>query len=143
MSRYRTRMDAVRAGAEERTPPRGPNGRYMCWQCRTVEVPPRRQVYCSNECADEYGIRNYPSFARAKVFERDHGLCALCGVTTSSWEADHILPVIEGGGHCGLDNLRTLCVPCHRQVTRELRARIAGSGPADPHLQPALFESVA
>ena len=29
------------------------------------------------------------------------------------WQADHILAVAEGGGSCGLDNLRTLCVPCH------------------------------
>jgi 5-methylcytosine-specific restriction protein A len=41
------------------------------------------------------------------------------------WEADHILPVIEGGGGCGLDNLRTLCWKCHRVVTAELRTRLA------------------
>lgn len=29
------------------------------------------------------------------------------------WQADHILAVAEGGGSCGLENLRTLCVPCH------------------------------
>mmetsp|Transcript_2693 Transcript_2693/g.6384 ORF Transcript_2693/g.6384 Transcript_2693/m.6384 type:complete len:232 (+) Transcript_2693:125-820(+) len=29
------------------------------------------------------------------------------------WQADHIRAVAEGGGDCGLDNLRTLCVPCH------------------------------
>lgn len=40
------------------------------------------------------------------------------------WEADHIVPVIEGGGECGLENYRTLCVRCHKQVTRELRARM-------------------
>ncbi len=25
------------------------------------------------------------------------------------WEMDHVVPVAEGGGSCGLDNLRTLC----------------------------------
>jgi len=29
------------------------------------------------------------------------------------WEADHIVPVVEGGGSCSLDGLRTLCVRCH------------------------------
>jgi len=29
------------------------------------------------------------------------------------WQADHILAVAEGGGSCGIENLRTLCVPCH------------------------------
>lgn len=39
------------------------------------------------------------------------------------WEVDHIQPVVEGGGSCGLDNLRTLCWECHRQATRELAVR--------------------
>lgn len=42
----------------------------------------------------------------------------------SLWEADHIVPLAEGGTNT-LGNLRTLCVPCHREVTRELRARMA------------------
>ncbi len=36
------------------------------------------------------------------------------------WDADHIVPVKEGGGLCGLDNLRTLCISCHKKVTKEL-----------------------
>jgi 5-methylcytosine-specific restriction endonuclease McrA len=43
----------------------------------------------------------------------------------SWWEADHIKPVVEGGGQCGLENLRTLCVPCHKRATAELAARRA------------------
>jgi 5-methylcytosine-specific restriction enzyme A len=41
----------------------------------------------------------------------------------SFWEADHVVAVVEGGGLCGLDNLRTLCRPCHRAATRALRSR--------------------
>lgn len=41
------------------------------------------------------------------------------------WEADHIVPVVEGGGGCGLENLRTLCKPCHHDVTAELNRRRA------------------
>ncbi len=33
------------------------------------------------------------------------------------WQMDHIVPVVKGGGSCGLDNLRTLCLWCHRKVT--------------------------
>lgn len=43
------------------------------------------------------------------------------------WEADHIIPVSEGGGECGLDNLRTLCVPCHKTATAQLRGRLAAA----------------
>lgn len=41
------------------------------------------------------------------------------------WQADHITPVVEGGGACGLDNLRTLCVPCHKAETAKLAAKRA------------------
>jgi hypothetical protein len=40
------------------------------------------------------------------------------------WEIDHIRAVAEGGGDCGLDNLRTLCVPCHKVETEKLRNRL-------------------
>lgn len=41
------------------------------------------------------------------------------------WEADHVIPVIEGGGCCGLDGYRTLCLPCHRRETAALATRRA------------------
>lgn len=44
------------------------------------------------------------------------------------WQADHIQAVAEGGGSCGLDNLRTLCTPCHKTETDKLRARLRLSG---------------
>lgn len=31
-----------------------------------------------------------------------------------AWDADHILPVAEGGGECGLEGYQTLCPACHR-----------------------------
>ena len=87
---------------------------------------------------------------RRKVLERDKGICALCGTDTLAgsphyqervlgrtghlWQADHIVPVIEGGGLCGLDGYRTLCVPCHKRVTAELRRRLAKPKPLRPAL---------
>ena len=69
---------------------------------------------------------------------------------THTWEADHIVPVVEGGGECDLSNLRTLCLACHRQETARLAARRAaarracvaeqpraGLSPALPALVPA------
>lgn len=45
--------------------------------------------------------------------------------TPHLWEADHIVPVVEGGGGCELDNYRTLCVPCHKAETSALARRRA------------------
>lgn len=40
------------------------------------------------------------------------------------WQADHIVPVVEGGGECGLEGYRTLCTPCHKAETKKLRLRL-------------------
>lgn len=41
------------------------------------------------------------------------------------WEANHIVPVVEGGADLGLDNLETLCLRCHKEETRKLARRRA------------------
>jgi 5-methylcytosine-specific restriction endonuclease McrA len=41
----------------------------------------------------------------------------------SGWDADHIIPVCEGGGECEFENYRTLCHSCHYDVTAELARR--------------------
>ncbi len=115
------------------------------------EVPKRRLTFCSEECVDQWKLRTDPAFLRATVFERDQGVCALCGLDAEQlrrhkrkldyaarkaferdwgsrrhlWDADHVIPVAEGGGECGLSNMRTLCLKCHRQVSAELRKRLA------------------
>lgn len=33
------------------------------------------------------------------------------------WDADHIIAVKDGGGCCGADNIRTLCISCHKTRT--------------------------
>jgi len=127
--------------------PKGPNGRALCRYCGT-EVPVGRKSFCSGEkarfvyrkwtllkpghgCVHEHCIRSQPDYARRCVWARDLGQCALCPKVAShmkagnEWQADHIVPVVEGGGSCGLDNLRTLCHTCHLQQTALLRKRLA------------------
>ncbi len=56
-----------------------------------------------------------------------YDLVKLAGFTpqrASWWEADHTHPLSEGGADT-LENLRTLCLPCHRQETKRLRKRLA------------------
>lgn len=132
--------------------PRGANGRGLCRWC-SLEVPRGRFTFCSEFCVHEWKLRSQPAYLREQVFKRDCGICAECGADTAAaarrlrysrginrralltywglkrysrkslWDADHILPVAEGGGECDLDNLRTLCLRCHRLATVELRQR--------------------
>lgn len=134
--------------------PQGPNERPLCRWCQ-LEVPKGRFTFCSEWCVHEWRLRTDPNYLRDQVLARDRGICALCQTDTeaayhelkrsrgthrirllarwglkrisrrSLWDADHILPVAEGGGECDISNLRTLCLACHRQETQKLRRRLS------------------
>ncbi|MGI8962609.1 MAG: HNH endonuclease [Bryobacteraceae bacterium] len=138
--------------------PVGSNGRFLCRWC-SLEVPRGRRTFCSEWCVEEWKLRSDPGHLREKVLERDRGVCALCGLNCiaerhrikrlrgaarskavaewgfrrrkSIWDADHIIPVVEGGGECDLSNMRTLCLKCHRKHTAELRERLYRAQSAD------------
>lgn len=117
----------------------GTNGRRACLQCKGDITDKQRSTFCRKECADAFYIKSRPDHARLKVFERDKGICAKCGKnvfeetgrkprargTGDLWQADHIIPVVEGGGECTLDNLRSLCTACHKNETAGLARRRA------------------
>lgn len=98
-------------------------GKGQCRWCGAQVKPPRRS-WCGDACVREY-VSRQPDQQRIAVLKRDGNVCQSCGQHDARAEVDHIVPVCEGGGSCGLENLRTLCRPCHRKVTRELRARLA------------------
>jgi len=122
-------------------------------------VPKGRLTFCGDACVHEWKLRTDPGYLRAQVFARDHGVCAQCGLDTEAlrrdkrkldyrarrqfekdwgsrrqlWDADHIVPVVEGGGECDLANMRTLCLKCHQAATAELRRRRAQARIARRH----------
>lgn len=126
------------------TLPKGPNGRNLCRRC-SEEVPRGRRTFCSEACIHEWKLRTDAAYLRQETFKRDLGVCAVCALDTKTersrderqswhrrcsgtghlWQADHIKPVIEGGGECGLENIRTLCTACHRAETAALAKRRA------------------
>ena len=139
--------------ADPRLLPRGADGRVLCRWCSHA-VPRGRRTFCSAACVHGWRLRTSPAYLRQQVLARDRGICARCTVDTlaahrlirssrgirrqqllavwdlstlrrkSLWDADHIVPVVEGGGECSLENLRTLCLHCHRVLTAQLRARL-------------------
>jgi len=60
---------------------RGPNGRGLCRLCKK-EVPPGRRTFCSPECVHNWKITSDPGYVRIKLWERDKGVCAICGLDT-------------------------------------------------------------
>ena len=128
--------------------------RGLCRWCG-AEVPQGRFTFCGERCVHQWKLRTDPGYLRAEVFARDHGVCAQCGLDTEAlrrgkrkldyaarrqferewglrrhlWDADHIVPVVEGGGECDFSNMRTLCLKCHRAATAELRKRRGAARP--------------
>ena len=133
---------------------KGLSGRCLCRWC-DLEVPAGRLSFCSDWCVEEWRLRSDSGYLRERVLERDRGICAVCGLDCIAelrhvkklrgtarrkamlkwqmrnrktlWDADHIVPVAEGGGECDLSNMRTLCLKCHRIRTDELRHRLRSS----------------
>ncbi|XP_057443109.1 uncharacterized protein LOC130734619 isoform X2 [Lotus japonicus] len=63
--------------------------------------------------------REYIEKVAPKIAKREKMLEKLVNDPTegNAWHADHIIPVYQGGGECKLENMRTLCVACHYDVT--------------------------
>jgi 5-methylcytosine-specific restriction protein A len=81
---------------------------------------------CGVDCLHaERQLKRLRGAARLKVL-LDWGFGAGSSAVSRKtlWDADHIVPVVEGGGECDLGNIRTLCLKCHRAVTAELRKRL-------------------
>ena len=94
---------------------------YECW--RTGEYG-----FCDHEDCASLAIPHHSKELRTAC----HPYCESVGLPfhlrdgdRRLWEMDHRVPVVEGGGDCGLENLRTLCCDCHHRVTAELAARRA------------------
>jgi len=141
----------VTAGVWSSPAPRDAEGRKLCRQCLNP-LPKGRAHTCSHQCSVNWRIRTSPSFARMMVWNRDHAICANCKQdavaghfhrngspvknrargTGDFWQVDHIVPVIEGGGECGLDGLRTLCTECHKKETAALARRRSKDGQRPP-----------
>lgn len=118
------------------------DGTYGCRGCGG-DIPPKRQTWCSGECSRKYN----PMFVISEVRKRDKDVCCFCDFDLKKAEADwwkskpdylksgwnlfqrwqdskpkmnydHITPFSEGGMTV-LENMRTLCEPCHKKRTKD------------------------
>jgi 5-methylcytosine-specific restriction protein A len=91
--------------------------RGRCSLCGTETERLRRIVKLLRKWKEFSAVRDFIRHLKALGFNT--GLFTVKRL----WQADHILPVCEGGGLCGVEGFRTLCIPCHKQATRELAGR--------------------
>lgn len=78
-------------------------------------IPSYRYTWCCYDC--------YKRFCPAEVFrevdKRDKRKCVICG-SSNKIEYDHIKPFSEGGLTI-IENIRTLCINCHKKRTLNWR----------------------
>ena len=94
-----------------------------CAWCGEKITAKRRRRWCSDECVREFNFFALAGAQQRAVLDRD-GKWACCQCGAGSIEIDHIIPVVEGGGCCGLINLRQLCRRCHAKESGALRKRL-------------------
>lgn len=77
----------------------------ICAICNVDTKNISKECFNNKENLEKYNISK-----KRKIYKHKWG--------GGLWDADHIIPVKNGGGSCGLDNLRTLCINCHKIVTK-------------------------
>ena len=120
-----------------RMPPK-PNSYYVqekgiCRWCgkKIIEnkVHNKRKTW-HQDCATDYMIIYHSTEARKHIWKRDKGKCNDCGeqCTRRGWDLDHVKPLMEQKGIKGnkldwtyyeLNNMQTLCRPCHKKKTKK------------------------
>lgn len=98
------------------------DGRLVCRGCGGA-IPKGRRTWCSRTCYQKHDIVTI----KGAVYRRAGGRCELCDYDLNwrtqtgkrrQYEYDHTIPVADGGPTI-LENIRLLCVPCHREVTKK------------------------
>lgn len=100
-----------------------------CEDCRPVA----RRSDLRSRIAHDRKVRRL----RPKVLRRDGWCCQNCGLydpSGATLQIDHIAAWADGGAATP-ENLRVLCIPCHRAKTKaEGKRRIVAGQPANPML---------
>ena len=95
----------------------------------------RRREGSGGESTPVRSLARWKKIRRAAI-ERDGYRCRACGKAAGRFEVDHIIPLAAGGGGGApfdLDNLQTLCRPCHFDKTTLDRGGV-------PHVPDAAWE---
>jgi 5-methylcytosine-specific restriction endonuclease McrA len=95
-----------------------PAKRGVCACGCGIQLKGKQKKWASTECcANAYNefavIKGNTGIIRKILFDLEGGYCRMCGAFDEKWQADHILPVHDGGGACDISNYQTLCLDCH------------------------------
>lgn len=107
-----------RKGSEARLLPyrrKGASGPENGMYGRVGEKNPNWKGGVTPERQAVYSSRAWANVVKS-VWARDHGVCKRCGATPRKVHIHHIIGFAVESSRCDINNLVTLCVPCHRYV---------------------------
>lgn len=96
---------------------------YSIYQGRCEKHKPKAWASSEGKTPTERGYGSVWRKIRKQALLRDNHLCLVClsnGIYTQAQEVDHILNKAQGGDD-SLDNLQSICKPCHKRKTIEER----------------------
>jgi 5-methylcytosine-specific restriction enzyme A len=79
--------------------------------------PQKEYRYVSQNIRDDWRWRRDFEKAKLLVWKRDNGTCSHCKTKSDKYDVDHIIPLSWGGNYFDINNLQTLCRPCHKIKT--------------------------
>lgn len=89
---------------------------------RLRTAPRRDETNRPNAAARGYCSKAHRKWRQA-VLTRDAWKCSACGVVCQRMaQADHIVPINQGGARFDVENGQTLCIACHGRKTRREQA---------------------
>jgi 5-methylcytosine-specific restriction endonuclease McrA len=103
------------------------NSDKRCRQCKR-ELTGRKTRFCCLDCSERFWmLRHWVNF-RLDIFKEDDWTCRRCGFKAGRYgdrllHADHIVPLADGGPEFLRSNIRTLCIPCHKVITKAWHKR--------------------
>lgn len=98
------------------------NSDKRCRKCKG-ELTGRKTRFCSYNCSEAFWMLRHWANFRLDIFKEDNWTCRRCGYEaahngTAALQADHIIPLADGGPEFLRSNIRTLCIPCHKVITK-------------------------
>jgi hypothetical protein len=103
--------------------------------------PKRDESARPNAAARGYCDKAHRAWRQA-VLTRDAWQCQACGRVCSGLreaQADHVIPISQGGSRYDISNGQTLCIACHGRKTRaeqNAAAKVTATGQARPSNAP-------
>lgn len=98
----------------------------ICVLCKldTKELAKQLSILSINDPARDLLLKQHNIHKKRKIRLRKNG--------GGLWDADHIICVKDGGGQCGLANIRTLCIKCHKLRTADCSSKKYNQDELDP-----------